>query len=128
MIRRPPRSTRTDTLFPYTTLFRSDRRVGTAGISGGFARLRPCFEARQMENRAATASAGSVDFRWHAARVRLSLACRAHHSLGCRAPHPHPVLGFFARRRQAYGLSNLPAMLHILYFAWLPSPIGPDTQ
>src|SRR3546814_2806113 len=29
MIRRPPRSTRTDTLFPYTTLFRSpDRRRG----------------------------------------------------------------------------------------------------
>src|SRR3546814_6363500 len=26
MIRRPPRSTRTDTLFPYTTLFRSDGR------------------------------------------------------------------------------------------------------
>src|SRR3546814_15562649 len=26
MIRRPPRSTRTDTLFPYTTLFRSHRR------------------------------------------------------------------------------------------------------
>src|SRR3546814_11128029 len=26
MIRRPPRSTRTDTLFPYTTLFRSDAR------------------------------------------------------------------------------------------------------
>src|SRR3546814_18675570 len=25
MIRRPPRSTRTDTLFPYTPLFRSDR-------------------------------------------------------------------------------------------------------
>src|SRR3546814_1040889 len=25
MIRRPPRSTRTDTLFPYTTLFRSPR-------------------------------------------------------------------------------------------------------
>src|SRR3546814_17117167 len=30
MIRRPPRSTRTDTLFPYTTLFRSVR-VETAG-------------------------------------------------------------------------------------------------
>src|SRR3546814_13923934 len=27
MIRRPPRSTRTDTLFPYTTLFRSQRPV-----------------------------------------------------------------------------------------------------
>src|SRR3546814_3361301 len=32
MIRRPPRSTRTDTLFPYTTLFRSDHvaRTGAA--------------------------------------------------------------------------------------------------
>src|SRR3546814_7641673 len=28
MIRRPPRSTRTDTLFPYTTLFRSRLTVG----------------------------------------------------------------------------------------------------
>src|SRR3546814_10970034 len=28
MIRRPPRSTRTDTLFPYTTLFRSDQGAG----------------------------------------------------------------------------------------------------
>src|SRR3546814_2514626 len=27
MIRRPPRSTRTDTLFPYTTLFRSDGKI-----------------------------------------------------------------------------------------------------
>src|SRR3546814_19560725 len=30
MIRRPPRSTRTDTLFPYTTLFRSDHGSGFA--------------------------------------------------------------------------------------------------
>src|SRR3546814_1609488 len=29
MIRRPPRSTRTDTLFPYTTLFRSSRSLPT---------------------------------------------------------------------------------------------------
>src|SRR3546814_3689521 len=35
MIRRPPRSTRTDTLFPYTTLFRSYR-----------CRLLPCLSAR----------------------------------------------------------------------------------
>src|SRR3546814_15844265 len=34
MIRRPPRSTRTDTLFPYTTLFRS-KRVGS-GIDETF--------------------------------------------------------------------------------------------
>src|SRR3546814_14748921 len=30
MIRRPPRSTRTDTLFPYTTLFRSPRLAAFA--------------------------------------------------------------------------------------------------
>src|SRR3546814_3840615 len=30
MIRRPPRSTRTDTLFPYTTLFRSHRRAAAS--------------------------------------------------------------------------------------------------
>src|SRR3546814_6581610 len=32
MIRRPPRSTRTDTLFPYTTLFRSREQVATSGL------------------------------------------------------------------------------------------------
>src|SRR3546814_9227387 len=36
MIRRPPRSTRTDTLFPYTTLFRSHRQ-------------RPCHRRRQRD-------------------------------------------------------------------------------
>src|SRR3546814_12466357 len=37
MIRRPPRSTRTDTLFPYTTLFRSpgEGLVAPAGIADG---------------------------------------------------------------------------------------------
>src|SRR3546814_7195051 len=30
MIRRPPRSTRTDTLFPYTTLFRSGEAIAEA--------------------------------------------------------------------------------------------------
>src|SRR3546814_1642624 len=33
MIRRPPRSTRTDTLFPYTTLFRSMRHVKKYGLT-----------------------------------------------------------------------------------------------
>src|SRR3546814_19062553 len=38
MIRRPPRSTRTDTLFPYTTLFRSKRSSVTLAIA------LPCVE------------------------------------------------------------------------------------
>src|SRR3546814_19114639 len=33
MIRRPPRSTRTDTLFPYTTLFRSELDAGTGDVT-----------------------------------------------------------------------------------------------
>src|SRR3546814_15023826 len=42
MIRRPPRSTRTDTLFPYTTLFRSRRRLSRERrLFRGLARLRP---------------------------------------------------------------------------------------
>src|SRR3546814_14715359 len=35
MIRRPPRSTRTDTLFPYTTLFRSLQPVNTKIVEAG---------------------------------------------------------------------------------------------
>src|SRR3546814_11102071 len=43
MIRRPPRSTRTDTLFPYTTLFRSlgGPVVTPAAIRDGLFRLPP---------------------------------------------------------------------------------------
>src|SRR3546814_6886105 len=38
MIRRPPRSTRTDTLFPYTTLFRSQNPI-YAGALAAFQRV-----------------------------------------------------------------------------------------
>src|SRR3546814_10528556 len=39
MIRRPPRSTRTDTLFPYTTLFRSDRYPDQIGPGNAYTLL-----------------------------------------------------------------------------------------
>src|SRR3546814_19695485 len=43
MIRRPPRSTRTDTLFPYTTRFRSGAALlRPSGLHGG--RRAPCAE------------------------------------------------------------------------------------
>src|SRR3546814_4973455 len=41
MIPRPPRSTRTDTLFPYTTLFRSNSRSFCASIAEWKFRLGP---------------------------------------------------------------------------------------
>src|SRR3546814_2120211 len=51
MIRRPPRSTRTDTLFPYTTLFRSypipfiERFLGEIGAEGG----QPAIDEQQQD-------------------------------------------------------------------------------
>src|SRR3546814_13522570 len=39
MIRRPPRSTRTDTLVPYTTLFRSLFPFEDYGVAPGFVRI-----------------------------------------------------------------------------------------
>src|SRR3546814_5954396 len=64
MIRRQPKSTRTNTLFPYTTLFRSRatflcrRRIGRAALAG----LTPFFRA----------------WTCHAARRSGSLPCFAH--------------------------------------------------
>src|SRR3546814_5616367 len=40
MIRRPPRSTRTDTLFPYTTLFRSEYEFCDSGAIKGTVRTK----------------------------------------------------------------------------------------
>src|SRR3546814_5982312 len=45
MIRRPPRSTRTDTLFPYTTLFRSASQVAKVLLS----RQQHTFKLRQPQ-------------------------------------------------------------------------------
>src|SRR3546814_8114493 len=43
MIRRPPRSTRTDTLFPYTTLFRSE-------VIGKIANVKTTIDAAVIQN------------------------------------------------------------------------------
>src|SRR3546814_914971 len=54
MIRRPPRSTRTDTLFPYTTLFRSFPSrycsVQLAGAAAALSNEQPERSAKAMGN------------------------------------------------------------------------------
>src|SRR3546814_2775421 len=56
MIRRPPRSTRTDTLFPYTTLFRSsgltakNRTAGNQRIGFIFQKLQCLVESRAQRH------------------------------------------------------------------------------
>src|SRR3546814_14497843 len=56
MIRRPPRSTRTDTLFPYTTLFRSDDRIAIlTRVGEKEGRLaKPDVELAVLPNRSST--------------------------------------------------------------------------
>src|SRR3546814_1464416 len=54
MIRRPPRSTRTDTLFPYTTLFRSgvgrlDTQTVEQQLPGGDGRQRQRCSIREIQ-------------------------------------------------------------------------------
>src|SRR3546814_9970206 len=51
MVRRPPRATRTDTLFPYTTLLRSEAYFAPPAFEALDA-SQPAFEARRVEDRA----------------------------------------------------------------------------
>src|SRR3546814_961461 len=62
MIRRPPRSTRTDTLFPYTTLFRSNSS--------------PPFACKAAATRMARPGAASACASCAASALRFS-ACRS---------------------------------------------------
>src|SRR3546814_9724260 len=61
MIRRPPRSTRTDTLFPYTTLFRSSAPAATTGEDGRAACSAFIADAAACMATAAAASASAAD-------------------------------------------------------------------
>src|SRR3546814_3376932 len=83
MILRPPRSTRTDTLFPYTTLFRSDR-ARILAVGEGEPRLRRAARRR--------GDAGD-DFAGHARFARgLELFAAAAEDEGVAAFQPHDLL------------------------------------
>src|SRR3546814_20530397 len=89
MIRRPPRSTRTDTLFPYTTLFRSVRADGWTRTADQAMAARPC--RREAECAAWRRARRRPDSRRPAHRV-FSLwpvmACRHREST---APEPSKI-------------------------------------
>src|SRR3546814_20456285 len=70
MVRRPPRSPRTDTLFPYTTLFRSDMSIAppVGGLSAYLARL--------------ISSSEYLGLRSLASRVAKKVSRRVYQSLG----------------------------------------------
>src|SRR3546814_14757184 len=94
MIRRPPRSTRTDTLFPYTTLFRSDRIVDIATADLHLSAYRGFLVAsldRQEQGRVALDDIQAVIVHAHgvtwttrlvvalAERGAIMVLCAAHH-------------------------------------------------
>src|SRR3546814_12761264 len=54
MIRRPPRSTRTDTLFPYTTLFRSEKVITALGGGLGIFGVALAYCYKEANRRVAT--------------------------------------------------------------------------
>src|SRR3546814_8177907 len=62
MILRPPRSTRTDTLFPYTTLFRSSRVSGTCRVLPSKRNGSP-HSARTVKSTISSNAAGSSSLR-----------------------------------------------------------------
>src|SRR3546814_1975563 len=78
MIRRPPRSTRTDTLFPYTTLFRSQPRA--ACLSSGIAGFRARVGARGSRRRRPSGRSGA----------RAALIADAPRRVASRSPCPPP--------------------------------------
>src|SRR3546814_16099390 len=93
MIRRPPRSTRTDTLFPYTTLFRSRHRAEHGVVEHALhavAVTRIPGDAQQI--------AGQLEMR-----------VRAAHRLEARLEVAEQRLGQFARPRFDEELARPPA-------------------
>src|SRR3546814_17949083 len=87
MIRRPPRSTRTDTLFPYTTLFRS----ATQQLRGRTLRPDPAWPEKVAHNWTVTAllpASFPLEAQPDATRLR-----RKHARLwGLDAAEPHRIL------------------------------------
>src|SRR3546814_15504022 len=90
MIRRPPRSTRTDTLFPYTTLFRSGLPLGCQ--AGGGKLMASVSESGRGANREYQSSHEGFlrhrGFRWMKIATALCVAAIAAYLLTDPTPRP----------------------------------------
>src|SRR3546814_11826890 len=84
MIRRPPRSTRTDTLFPYTTLVRSLRLATDAGRRTVTVLARPAANVHRMSVEMGLAKVGEQLPEW----VEGDILRAVHVDVG----NPHVVL------------------------------------
>src|SRR3546814_16971308 len=80
MIRRPPRATRTDTLFPYTTLFRSEaartlarQHRAKCTVIVGDALLKRNYPAVHAVGRASSEEPRLIDLRWGSRGPKVTL-------------------------------------------------------
>src|SRR3546814_18748214 len=102
MIRRPPRSTRTDTLFPYTTLFRSLRRRQASANDGWLSSRSSEIRTRQS----AVSQATRRRMLWPAATSTALIASPMAPAMLLRSSRPslleRPMIGAtdFRRRSQ----------------------------
>src|SRR3546814_7479723 len=131
MIRRPPRSTRTDTLFPYTTLFRSarvpdglrDARLGGLRVRGqrrarAARRLLRAAAARYPPPRTASFRRHGADRDHRARRVRHrgrdATGLKAAFASGKDHPRPTAVENFRAYKSADY-TSEHQSLMRITY-------------
>src|SRR3546814_11470620 len=110
ILRRPPRSTRTDTLFPYTTLFRSldQTRIANDALNGARVRVRAGRASPIEEQRAAVARVNAEAAAEKARRILES----ARINLGSRIGQPvvGPLdLGWLDTLSGCYGPQMVPS-------------------
>src|SRR3546814_2016554 len=119
MIRRPPRSTRTDTLFPYTTLFRSlllqpfgDFLFAIGKLALAFLLLHAFV---RVINRTIQVPPGLLEPTGQFAMRRQRCAGRDRSNLEkLVAHHPHALRILFTRRSDAH-TSELQSLMRISY-------------
>src|SRR3546814_8998587 len=127
MRRRPPRSTRTDTLFPYTTLFRSvvvvegdadrvanAREAGFPAVRGNIASEKVMLEAKPERAKMAVFAiphaleAGEPIARLKALNTAITMLARAHSDTEVRHLLEHAAdSAVLAERELAYSLAEM---------------------
>src|SRR3546814_2972648 len=114
MIRRPPRSTRTDTLFPYTTLFRSGGRARQSAAVSKDAQ-QPSSSRANIRHKDTKLTNGSVDSLSSARALLAELAAWLVEASTVQYAHVDRFNGFCTRLTAVIPLSRISLNLETLH-------------